>query len=240
MSNINFKIDREFKTHMHRLKADEEAHLEANLLRDGCRDALVVWAEEGLLLDGHNRYRLCQKHSIPFEIRTVSLPDRQAALIWILQTQLGRRNCTLFEKAELALKLKSLIAAKAKMNQHIGGGRRRKLSSGKLDPSIKRIDTRKELARKAGVSSGTIGKAEYITKVGNEAIKRQLRNGETSIDHEYHKLRKMQNKSQRRKLKQTSVGISDNDRMRLRTCNISNAKHGSMPGLPPGWSRQTV
>jgi len=84
MNDVNFKIDREFQTHMHRLKADEEAQLEANLLSGGCRDAVVVWQEEGLLLDGHNRYRLCQKHSIPYKVKTISLPNRQAALMWIL------------------------------------------------------------------------------------------------------------------------------------------------------------
>ena len=40
--------------------------LEANLLADGCRDPLVVWEEGGLLLDGHNRYAMCQEHALPF------------------------------------------------------------------------------------------------------------------------------------------------------------------------------
>ena len=37
------------------LTAQEREQLEANLLREGCRDALVVWAGHGILLDGHNR-----------------------------------------------------------------------------------------------------------------------------------------------------------------------------------------
>jgi hypothetical protein len=46
------------------LTEDEYAALERSLLAEGCRDALVLWGD--LLVDGHNRYAICQKHGIPF------------------------------------------------------------------------------------------------------------------------------------------------------------------------------
>jgi hypothetical protein len=55
---------------------------------------LVVWSEEKLLLDGHNRFELCLSHDIAYRIEEVSLPDRQAAVNWIIRNQLGRRNLT--------------------------------------------------------------------------------------------------------------------------------------------------
>ena len=223
MESDSFQIDQEFQEHMHRLKPDEETQLEANLLRDGCRDALVVWEEEGLLLDGHNRAQLCQQHSIPYEVKTVSLPDRQAALMWILETQLGRRNSSRFEKAELALKLKPVIAAKAKENERIRKGKQAGASlqnSANLSP----VDTRDELATKAGVSHDTIAKVEYIAKAGDEAIKEKLRRGESSIDKEYRELKKEQGRLQRQQLKQTPVDIPDDDRVSCFACDIANAK----------------
>ena len=223
MTDNCFQVDREFVQHMHRLKPDEEAQLEANLLRDGCRDALVVWKEEGLLLDGHNRHQLCQQHSIPYEVKTISLPDRQAAQMWILETQLGRRNCSRFEKAELALKLKPMIAEKAKENERIRKGKQAGASlqnSANLSP----VDTRDELATKAGVSHDTIDKVEYIAEVGDEATKERLRNGKTSIDHEYRELKKEQGRLQRQERKQTPVDIPDTDRVSFFTCDIADAK----------------
>ena len=56
------------------LSAKEELQrLELSLLEEGCRDPLVVWKEQGILLDGHNRLALCQRHSIPFQRTFVEL-----------------------------------------------------------------------------------------------------------------------------------------------------------------------
>ena len=53
---------------------------------------LAIWAEENIVLDGHNRYHICQKHNIAFDVRKINLPDRLAAMIWIRQNQAGRRQ----------------------------------------------------------------------------------------------------------------------------------------------------
>lgn len=97
--NFNVEIDQEFRTLIPPLSKEEYAQLEANILTEGCRDALVVWVvqddEEGyeaLLLDGHNRYAICQRHGIPFNVAETYMPDRQAAINWIIDNQLGRRN----------------------------------------------------------------------------------------------------------------------------------------------------
>ena len=45
-----------------------------------------------VLLDGHNRYELCKKHGLHFDIKVVEFPDRQSAINWIINNQLGRRN----------------------------------------------------------------------------------------------------------------------------------------------------
>jgi len=85
-------VDEEFSALIPPLQPDERLLLEENLLRDGCRDALVVWAEENILLDGHNRLEICRRLNIPYETVGISLPDREAAADWIDANQLGRRN----------------------------------------------------------------------------------------------------------------------------------------------------
>jgi hypothetical protein len=76
------------------ISEDERRQLIVNLRAEGCRDAIVVWQEENAILDGHNRYDICQTYEISFETKAVSLPDLDAAKAWILRHQLGRRNLT--------------------------------------------------------------------------------------------------------------------------------------------------
>ena len=103
------EIDEELAGLIPPLTDEERQQLEANILADGCRDPLAVWAEEGFILDGHNRYHICQQHDVPFDVREVSLPDRDAAKVWVIRNQFARRNLTPFQRAELALRLKEII-----------------------------------------------------------------------------------------------------------------------------------
>ena len=90
----SFRIDPEFKSLIPPLTDGEREHLTTNLLSNGCREPLVVWIEERLLLDGHNRHEICTKNDIAYKIEEISLGDRQAAINWIVNNQLGRRNLT--------------------------------------------------------------------------------------------------------------------------------------------------
>jgi phage N-6-adenine-methyltransferase len=91
---MNFRIDSEFERLIPPLKQEELESLKDSIIEDGCRDPLVVWEESGLLLDGHNRFRICTDNNISFNVKTKSLPDRESALDWIDRNQLGRRNLT--------------------------------------------------------------------------------------------------------------------------------------------------
>jgi hypothetical protein len=93
-TTIQFTIDPAFQALIPSLSDDELAQLKDNLLTEGCRDPLVVWEEEGVLLDGHHRYKICQAHDLDFEVHTLSLPSSEAAINWIINNQLGRRNLT--------------------------------------------------------------------------------------------------------------------------------------------------
>jgi hypothetical protein len=86
------QIDKEFKELIPPLSDEERANLEASILAEGCRDALVVW--DGILLDGHNRYEICTRHDIAYKVVEIQLPDREAAKDWMDKNQLGRRNLT--------------------------------------------------------------------------------------------------------------------------------------------------
>ncbi|MBW3623042.1 MAG: DNA modification methylase [Armatimonadetes bacterium] len=112
------------------LSEDEHARLEVRLLEEGCRDPLVTW--NGILLDGHARFQICRAHGLPFSTVEKAFPSREAALAWVIQTQLARRNLTPYARATLALRLEPLVKAQAKRNQ----GFRRDLSHDRnIDPN---------------------------------------------------------------------------------------------------------
>lgn len=155
-------VDPEFKALIPPLQPEERDGLEQSILAEGCRDPIVI--HNGVIVDGHNRYEICQKHNIAF--KTILFPQleptRDDLKIWIITNQFSRRNLSAYQRTVLALALKPLIAAKAKEKQEREG---RSLGGTLSQKSVEgAIDTQKELAKIAGVSHDTIAKVEKIEK----------------------------------------------------------------------------
>ncbi len=178
------RIDPEFKSLIPPLTTEEYAGLEESILSEGCRDALITW--NGILIDGHNRFEICTKHGIPFGTTEKNFDSREDVIIWIIRNQFGRRNLPAYERARLALRLKPVIAERAKENQ----GKRTDISQN----SVKSLDTQKELATVAGVSHDTIAKVEKIEAVARPEIKEQLKTGSISINQAYQAVKREEKK----------------------------------------------
>lgn len=168
-------IDPEFKSLIPPLAPDELVQLEASLLSEGCRDALVVWAGQNVLVDGHNRYELCTRHNLPYQTVERSFDSREDVIIWMVQNQFARRNLQAFVRGELALRMKEAIAQKAKAQQGVRTDILQNFAEG-FEP----INTRQEVAKAADVSHETIRKVEHVTKSAPEPIKQAARAGELS------------------------------------------------------------
>ena len=94
-------IDPEFESKIPPLTDDEFQQLEENILADsGVINPLIIW--NGILIDGHNRYRIIQKHpDLVYHTYTMTFSDRYEAIAWICKNQLGRRNLTVEQKRYL-------------------------------------------------------------------------------------------------------------------------------------------
>lgn len=171
------KIDPEFEALIPPLSDEERAGLEASIVAEGCRDALIVW--NGVLLDGHNRLEICERRGVGFRTADVDLPNRDAATAWIIQNQLGRRNLTVFSRGELAMKLEAVIARRAKERQrhHAGTapGKPGNTSANICGSDSAARETRAEVAKAAGVSHETLRAVKFVAEHGDEATKAKLR-----------------------------------------------------------------
>jgi len=172
-------VDPEFKALIPPLSADEYGLLQTSILGEGCRDAIVVWQGQNIILDGHNRYTICTANGVPFRVVERAFETRDDAIVWIIQNQFGRRNLTGFVRGELALKLKDAIARKAKAQQ----GQRTDIlqNFAKCEP----VHTRQELAKAAEVSHETIRKVETVSTKAPASVKEKARSGDISIHRAY-------------------------------------------------------
>lgn len=114
---MNLKINEEFKNLIPPLTEEEREGLEKSILMFGCRDKLVTWND--LIIDGHNRYEICTKNNVTFEIVKMDydFENEEEVKQWIIKNQFARRNISSYQRSILALQLKESIANKAKENK---------------------------------------------------------------------------------------------------------------------------
>jgi hypothetical protein len=177
------------------------AKLEDVNTRAGCRDALVVWKEQGILLDGHNRYAICRAHDVAFATVERTFAERDDALLWMLSNQLGRRNLDTLALIGLASKREDILREKARKNLQDGGGDKKSpaarspskksakaieakgpvLAVEKPAPTVPPVHVREEAAKAAGVSHPTYTAGKAVLAKGSEKLIELVRTGEASI-----------------------------------------------------------
>ena len=177
-------IDEEFQKLIPPLTYDEYRQLEENCIKEGIREAILVWdrGDDLVIVDGHNRYKIAREHNLKWNHKVMNFESREAVKEWIIKNQFGRRNLTPYDRSLLALKLKPVIAERAKERQK--GGQGGVLLSQKSDEA-KEISTKKELAKVAGVSHDTIHKVEKIEAEATPQVKQAVRSGRLSINQAY-------------------------------------------------------
>lgn len=82
--------DPEFESLLVPLTNTEFTQLEENIRKNGCLEPLTTW--KGIIIDGHNRYKICHKNHIPFKSLPTAFTSRNEVIVWICANQLSRRN----------------------------------------------------------------------------------------------------------------------------------------------------
>ena len=87
----NFTIKQKWSSYFPRLDEESTALLEASILKEGQRDPVVV-TQEGIVIDGHNRLEILQRHGIEAFFEEVQLETDDEIESWIISNQLSRRS----------------------------------------------------------------------------------------------------------------------------------------------------
>ena len=176
-TELNITINDELRSFVDPLTDIEYAALERSLLAEGCRDALVLWRDT--LIDGHNRYQICQKHNIPFRtVHNNNFASLEDVMLWMIDNHLARRSVSDFQRGVLALRKKELVAARvAELPPHEEGDNTEASDDGSPPWS-----TREDVARAARVSSNTISQIERIQKAATPQLREAVRTGTISIN----------------------------------------------------------
>ncbi|MBL6448228.1 hypothetical protein JMN32_18080 [Fulvivirga sp. 29W222] len=171
-------VKKELESFIVPLSNEEYAQLETNIINEGCRDPLIFWkTNEGLvLIDGHNRLKICTEHNIPYKSKELPFENEEEARLWMLNNQLGRRNLTPDQLSYYrGLKYHSL--------KHQRGGYENVQSKGQKEPS-----TSEKLAADFKVSESTIKRDAKFTQgldiIGksNPALKLKILKGEIKVN----------------------------------------------------------
>ena len=169
---IELKIDPEFKNKIPPLTEDEFKQLEENIVSDGeVYEPIVAW--RGVIVDGHNRWAIVQKHpEIPYKVKEMEFTDKWAAFEWMYRKQLGRRNLTDEQRTYLLGKLYESRKKSSGGQTGNDNAAKRDAQNGQL---VSAADKEKhgvsgEIAMELNIGRNTVRRAEHFAK-GIDALR---------------------------------------------------------------------
>lgn len=189
---MDIVVNEELKAYIDPLTAEEHEALERSILAEGCRDALVLWGD--LLIDGHNRYGICQKHGLPFNtVQATRFKDMDDVHLWMIDQHLGRRSVSDFQRGVLALRKREIVATRRSqaLQAHLQAAPSEdgEQAAHQADPSAsvpadtpdQALATREALARAARLSSTQVKMIETIQEKAAPELVAAVKAGDISI-----------------------------------------------------------
>lgn len=179
---MNITVNEELLAYIDPLTPEENEALERSLLAEGCRDALVLWGE--VLVDGHNRHRLCTQHGIPFNtVQNTRFTSIDDVHLWMIEQHLGRRSVSDFQRGVLALRRKDILTSRVRPTPAESAGSSGMEAapvSGKPKPEP--VPTMGAIAKSARISNATINQIDKIQKSAAPELVAAVKSGAISIN----------------------------------------------------------
>jgi ParB-like chromosome segregation protein Spo0J len=181
-SNLQVEVNPEYASLVSELSPEEYESLKQSIKKENGLYVPIIVNQNGIILDGHHRYKACQELGIEPKILVKEFKDKLEEQLFVIGCNLIRRQLNNFQRVELALKSKPILEATAKRNESLGG----KGGKGGINMTpLGRVDER--IGERAGVSRGTVRKVGKIleNELITDKIKQDLRLGKVSINEAY-------------------------------------------------------
>src|SRR5215203_3667416 len=176
-SNPQVKTNPEYASLVSELSPEEYESLKQSIKEENGLYLPIIVNQNGIILDGHHRYKACQELGIEPKTLVREFKDKLDEQLFVIDCNLIRRQLNNFQRTELALKSK--LEAIVKRNESLGGKGGRNLTP------LGRVDER--IGERAGVSRDTVRKVEKILEFYSEDSEGldRLRTGEISVSQAY-------------------------------------------------------
>ena len=217
------------------LTGEQLAALETDILKNGCYSPVIV-NEDMVVIDGHNRQRLCEQHGLPYQMAVFSFADLLEAKQWALDTQKGRRNLDKWELGKIALRLKPDIEARAKENMSAGGGDQKsedaKSGCANSQNPISPVNTTQELADAVGIGHQTMSRIMQIDEHAPPAVKDALDSGDLSINQGYNITRQVRELPEEQRDEAAALAVElEKAKKEIRQCDAEADRRGRIADL---------
>ena len=189
---MNIVVNETLKSYIDPLTPEEFDALERSLLTEGCRDALVLWGD--VLVDGHNRYGICQKHGLPFQtVQSTRFHNLEDVHLWMIDQHLGRRSVSDFQRGVLALRKREIVTerrvrflASAAENSAAHAQDTppddAPWETAAAEPAPAPLKSREDIARAARLSSSQVVMIEKIQKQAAPELVAAIKSGTISLN----------------------------------------------------------
>ena len=186
---MNIVVNPDLQAYIDPLTPEEYTALERSILAEGCRDALVLWGQ--VLVDGHNRYGICQKHGITFQtVQNTRFTSMEDVHLWMIEQHLGRRSVSDFQRGVLALRQREIVAARRERAlaqapadaPDAAPGTDAAAPDGVTSTAPEPLPSREAIAKAARISSTQVKLIETIQKQAAPEVVAAVRSGTLSIN----------------------------------------------------------
>ena len=153
----------------------------------------MLWGD--VLVDGHNRYGICQKHGLPFQtVQNTRCQSMEDVHLWMIDQHLGRRSVSDFQRGVLALRKREIVAerraraAAAFVAGNAQAETQPEESSATATPAAASVappedlSSREAIARAARLSSSQVVMIEKIQKQAAPELVAAVKSGTISLN----------------------------------------------------------
>ncbi len=186
-----FVIDKEYEMLVSTLSAEEYDSLKKSIKQNGLWVPIVI-NNDGIILDGHHRYKACQELGIKVRHTILNFSTKDEEVVFVGECNIQRRQLSSLQRIDIVRKLEPYYVRLARENS---------INNLKQNTDVQiftpRGKTRDILGKKAQVSGYTYEKGIKILDTATPEEIAKINSGKKTISKVYHKIIEKEKKQKR-------------------------------------------